>query len=348
MKKLLAALTVAMFALQGCGSSNESSVNTQSQKKDPQAITTDEASDNQSDERSVDVSAEVAAEVSEYIEQFKHRRDQLVLVFDGSQYPIEFVANNDKQMSIGFELGIAVIGFDFDQQEPIASLVLALDATTNEPPSFLISNQIEITEDDQENLVYSGTVVEQNSGAMYLVKLTFNEALLYGGTSKVKIEQDKAILKGSLGANTYIQMQQLITHHPEVTTLVLKDVEGSVDDYINMHTGRLIRAAQLTTQIPFNGEAYSGGVDLFTAGVRRIVEPRGIVGVHSWCCHNGKAANELSKDDPAHAAQVAYFREMLGDELGPQFYFFTINAANADEIHEMSEAQLTKYKLTTE
>jgi len=113
-----------------------------------------------------------------------------------------------------------------------------------------------------------------------------------------------------------------------------------------MHTGRLIRKAQLTTLIPASGDVNSGGVDLFASGFKREYGTGGKVGVHSWCCEAGKSAHLLSKDDPAHGAQLTCFREMLGNELGPEFYFFTIDAAPAESVHVMTQSELTQYLIS--
>jgi len=179
------------------------------------------------------------------------------------------------------------------------------------------------------------------------VRLVFNEALLGGGNSTLVVNGNQASLFGSLGTQTYIQIQDMINNE-NVDTLVFADIDGSVNDAINMHTGRLIRAAGLTTLMPTGGQAYSGGVDLFAAGVRRIYQSGGKLGVHSWCCSQGKPANELGVSHPAHGAQLTYFREMLGDEKGPEFYFFTINAAPFSSVHVMTAEELNRYTLITE
>lgn len=71
------------------------------------------------------------------------------------------------------------------------------------------------------------------------------------------------------------------------------------------------------------------------------------MGVHSWCCTDeGLAANEISEDDPAHGVQLTYFREMLGDQLGEEFYFFTINAADFDDMYFMTQEELARFLVT--
>jgi hypothetical protein len=179
---------------------------------------------------------------------------------------------------------------------------------------------------------------------------TFDLNLPFGaGNTTFDLDSNRAIVRGVLGSHTFDQVTYLIGAHPEIDTLVLQDVPGSVNDEVNMETGRLVREAGYTTIVPSDGEAASGGVDLFTAGVVRIVEPGGRLGIHSWCCGpNGETAAELDRDDPAHDAQLAYFTEMLGPDTGPEFYFATLQAAPFDDVHYMTAAEIARYQLTTD
>jgi len=142
---------------------------------------------------------------------------------------------------------------------------------------------------------------------------------------------------------------RFIEAHPEIDTLILHAVPGSANDEVNMETGRLIRKPGYTTIVPSDGAAASGGADLFTAGVVRIVEPGGQLGIHSWCCGpNGETAAELDRNDPAHDAQLAYFTEMLGPEIGPEFYFATLQAAPFAHVRYMTTDEIARYRLTTD
>ncbi|MCY4067836.1 MAG: hypothetical protein OXE79_01835 [Acidimicrobiaceae bacterium] len=166
-------------------------------------------------------------------------------------------------------------------------------------------------------------------------------------SSRFELDGNRAVLTGSLGRNTFRQIRHLIANHPEVDTLVLEYSDGSEDDRINVETGRLVREAGLVTVVPADGEIYSGAVDLFAAGVARFVEPGGVVGVHAWCCApDNRGADELDADDPAHEHLISFLTEMLGDELGREFYFFTIRSAPPDGIHEMTANEVAHYLLT--
>ena len=284
-----------------------------------------------------------------YVEKFKQQQAQLELQFEGKQYPISLIdiSMDDNFIIASYELGYLIVGFDFSKEEPIASLTLVEGDIESEaePDRILNGSNIEIAEQD-ENYVYSGSVIESKTQGMYSVRLVFNSSLIEAGNSTVEVVADKAFINGDLGTMTYVQINDLIQNNPEVKTLVLQQISGSINDAINMHTGRLIRSAQLTTFVPANGDVNSGGVDLFAAGFERKYEQGAKLGVHSWCCVDGKPADKLSKDHSAHGAQLTYFREILGKELGPEFYFFTLDASPFESVHVMSQAELAQYLIS--
>ncbi len=291
-------------------------------------------------------------DVAEYIEEFKYQYDQLELQIEGVPYKIRTLATDLEKNVVytKFERGFLIFGFDFEENEPINNLIVIetettdLDVALTELDAVLFGKDIDVELDD-DNAIYTGKIYN-NSTQEFNVRLLINSSAIEGGSSVMDIDGNVAALNGELGTLTYLQIQYLIDNNPEVTTLLLQVIEGSVNDDINAHTGRLIRNAQLETKVNNNSRIYSGGVDLFSAGFKRIYESGATVGVHSWCCEEGKPADKLSKDDPAHGSQLTYFREMLGDDLGPEFYFFTLNAASFDGIHVMTTDELEKYLLT--
>lgn len=330
MKKIALLMLTAILGLQGCNSSTDTS-------KKPEFVAVHQIDPSQ---------------VADYVADFKSNSLRLKLVFDNVESKINHIQNDNdsNSMILKYDKGLAVIGFDFDEDEPLPLLRL-LEGDTSDLENFeetrtLTGSDI-VIDDDDGTIIYSGMVRDEATGDIYPVSLQVNEALIGAGDSQLIINEKNAILSGTLGTSTYIQIQDML-NTTSVNTLILSNINGSDNDAINMHTGRLIRNAGLMTLMPKDGEAYSGGVDLFAAGVLRIYQEGGKIGVHSWCCtDDGKDAGQLSKDDKAHGAQLTYFREMLGDVKGPEFYFYTINAAPASGIHLMSVADMVKYTLTT-
>ena len=285
--------------------------------------------------------------VPEYIANFKESNKDIDFQFEGEKFEISFsdFDQEDKIVIAEYEFGLLIIGFDFNEQQPIASLSVYETDKNGDVQRALISSRMEITEQG-DNFIYSGNVIDKTTQGLFSVRLVLNESFFEAGNSTVKVVGTKALVNGTLGTQTYIQIDELIKNHPEVKTLELQQIDGSINDAINMHTGRLIRNAQLSTFIPANGDVNSGGVDLFAAGFNREYTVGGKVGVHSWCCVNGLSAHLLSKDAPEHGSQLTYFREILGNEIGPDFYFFTINAASSDNIHVMTQDELIKYLIS--
>ncbi len=177
--------------------------------------------------------------------------------------------------------------------------------------------------------------------------LRLNEAMFGAGTTRFEIDGSRAVLRGVLGSRTYSQLDELIQEHPEVRTIVLQEVPGSLNDEINVHTGRLLRSAGLSTLVPADGMAASGGVDLFAAGVERIAKQGARLGIHAWCCYRGRGAQEIKRGHRAHQHQEAYFGEMMGRK-GIDFYYRTLEAAPPDDVHWMTREELESSGLLTD
>ncbi|NQU47462.1 MAG: hypothetical protein HQ519_02345 [Planctomycetes bacterium] len=58
------------------------------------------------------------------------------------------------------------------------------------------------------------------------------------GTSSFELQGDVAILNGDLGSSTYRQVKYLLEEHPEVRIIHFEEVLGSVNDEVNVETGR--------------------------------------------------------------------------------------------------------------
>ncbi|WP_281557656.1 hypothetical protein [Thalassomonas sp. RHCl1] len=334
MKKLIPLVVITTMVLQACGGSGSKSNTVVGENK------------------AVEVHHIQPQDVPAYVETFKQQQAQLQLQFDGRQSAISFIDMSVENNFIlaKYSAGMVRIGFDLNGEKPVSELIF-MEGDTGDLENFetsrlLQGTAIEITEDD-DNYIYTGSAVDTQTQNSYPVRLVFNESLISGGSSTLVHEGERMTISGTLGTQTYIDMQEILNSHT-ISTLVFDSVDGSVNDAINMHTGRLIRQAGLTTLMPADGEAYSGGVDLFAAGVERKYHTGGKLGVHSWCCSAGKPANELGEEHEAHGAQLTYFREMMGAEKGPKFYFYTINAAPFNGVHIMSEAELNQYDLVTD
>lgn len=163
-------------------------------------------------------------------------------------------------------------------------------------------------------------------------------------TTEFRVEGDTVLMSGDINSKTLDQFEAVIAAHPNIKTLVELDVPGSLDDDTMIALAYRVRELGLNTHLTSSSAIYSGGVDLFLAGVRRTMEPGARIGVHSWS-DGQREAVDYPRDAPEHEQNRRYIEDMLGDDA---FYWFTIYAAPADGIHEMSAIEIERFKLLTE
>ncbi len=202
--------------------------------------------------------------------------------------------------------------------------------------------------EDEDKVIANGVFTESSTNDSIAFSYIGTGSLSGLGDSKLEIIGNEAYLSGDLGTKTYAQIKDLIENHPNVKTIVLTSISGSVNDAVNMHTGRLVHEAKLNTKVLADSEIASGAVDLFCAGENRIVEQGAQIGIHSWCCVNDLTAIELPKDHPAHKDQLNYFTLIMGAVNGPAFYYHTLSAAPFDGVHWMSDEDIKSWKVSTQ
>ena len=161
---------------------------------------------------------------------------------------------------------------------------------------------------------------------------------------KFTVKGETAYMTGVITASTPATVLQLLFEHPEVTTIEMLTVPGSIDDVANLRASLYVHKFGLNTKLNANSSVASGGTDFFLAGRQRIVEKGAKIGVHSWGGGN-VAATDVPKDDPAHEKYLNYYK-IVG--IPQAFYWYTLEAAPASDIHIMTEDEIKKYKIRTE
>ncbi|CUH43254.1 alpha/beta hydrolase [Ruegeria atlantica] len=157
------------------------------------------------------------------------------------------------------------------------------------------------------------------------------------------VQGDEIVASGAIDHTTLSAFEEITAANPETKTLVLQNIEGSVDDDANVVFSRVVRDEGFDTVVPSNGLVASGGTDLFLAGNRRTLEPGACVGVHSWGGGGYVAAN-LPENHPEHDRYLDYFNDIGVD---PAFYWFTLDAASEDEMHWMSAEEANRFNMAT-
>jgi len=224
----------------------------------------------------------------------------------------------------------------------------AISGTLDKESKLKGTATVNVIDLDNLDVEISGKISNNEDSNTKNFTFRTNESILGAGNSQIEIKGNEAYLSGDLGTVTYSQVKGLIENHPTVKTIVMTHISGSVNDAVNMHTGRLLRENGFTTKLLSDSDIASGGVDLFCAGKKRIVEKGAKIGVHSWCCTNDLTAIEIPKEHPAHQNQVEYFTMVLGSEKGPSFYFYTLQASPFDGIHYMTDEEIKKWNIATE
>ncbi len=203
-------------------------------------------------------------------------------------------------------------------------------------PVRLEGAPVDLVEELQEfDLDENGIVTQEE-----IVQLIGEE--LAGTTFEVKGEL--AIMQGVIGATTPSSVLELAFMNPEVRTIVLTNMPGSMDDVANMRAGRYIRQLGLDTHVPADSEVASGATDLFLAGRHRSSEPGARFGIHAWG-GGPVAATDLPRDHEDHLLYLDYYEEM---GIPGEFYWRTLSAAPAEGIHWMTEEELERFGFFTD
>jgi len=162
-------------------------------------------------------------------------------------------------------------------------------------------------------------------------------------TATFKVIEDKAYVNGVLGKKAHKKFMKTIKKHPNIKTLVLQEVPGSISDEWNVKTCEEVRKRGMNTYLESNSVIQSGGVDLFIAGVERFSERGAKIGVHSWR-NLKKDGKEYPPEHKEHDIFVDYFDVI---ERDTSFYWFTLRVAPADGMHFMTTEEIEKYNIVT-
>ncbi|RTR39983.1 alpha/beta fold hydrolase [Shewanella canadensis] len=156
---------------------------------------------------------------------------------------------------------------------------------------------------------------------------------------------DTVYMNGVIGSDTLEVMQTLLNSYPQIKTIVMQNVPGSMDDDTNLLASMEIRKRGIATHIPADGMVASGGTDMFLSGVKRTAEAGAKLGVHSWSDGSGKVALDYPRDHQEHVKYLDYYKAI---GIDTSFYWYTLEAAPADGIHWMTAEEIAQYGVLTE
>ena len=201
---------------------------------------------------------------------------------------------------------------------------------------------------------------------MNMIKITrslfllFSIAILFTACDKENVDADDfgifssqdsetVIIEGLIDSDIPQYWDNYIAAFPETNRMIMKDCPGSTDDDANWAAARKIRAQDIAIHLPADADIASGAVDLFLSGTTRTREAGSKIGVHAWADGAGNEATDFPVGDVEHQGAIDYYIDMgFSQEDAEAFYYFTINAAAAADIHYMTDAEIEQYKLLTE
>ena len=173
------------------------------------------------------------------------------------------------------------------------------------------------------------------AGCVLLAATGCVDSEYYRDITDTLVDGDRLYVSGTLNALTFDEIERQLKRHPELRTVVLEDIDGSIDDDVNLKTAMLIHDAGLDTFVPADGIIESGAVDLFCAGHNRIAERGARIGVHSWADDDGLEGGQVPRSSSEHDIYLDYFKAV---DCPVSFYWFTLEAAPANKRCDVDRA----------
>lgn len=167
-------------------------------------------------------------------------------------------------------------------------------------------------------------------------------------TTELTVNKNVLIMNGEINSQTPKQLKDIFKTHPDINTIVMKNIPGSLDDEANLEISSWIAKKELTIILEKDSEIASGGTDFFLAGNKRIIYNWAKIWVHSWSTMESQASN-LPKDDASHLPYIEYYQKLgFTKKQSEDFYFYTIYAAPANDIHWMTNDEIKKYNVANQ
>lgn len=173
-----------------------------------------------------------------------------------------------------------------------------------------------------------------------------NTGLRSKGIFKVLTGDTIIEMNGVIGSSSLNDFNTLYTSFPTVTTINIKNCDGSEDDQTNLLLSKKVYDIGINTHLLDNGIIASGGVDFFLSGIKRTKGTNTKIGVHSWSDGSGAQATDFAVGHANHLPYINYYVSVgFTQQLAESFYYYTINAAVASSIHWMTDAEISSYNI---
>lgn len=155
-------------------------------------------------------------------------------------------------------------------------------------------------------------------------------------------------MNGTIEDNYAAKWDELVAAYPDVNKINIKECGGSGNDDENIKLCKKVFDKKIDIHIMDNGLVASGGTDFFLAGRNRTIGSNTEIGVHSWAAGDTQA-KDLPKDDDRHEPYIELYKYYgRSEQWANDFYFFTIEAAPSDDMHNMTSEELKTWAILTE
>ena len=162
------------------------------------------------------------------------------------------------------------------------------------------------------------------------------------------INDTTAEMNGVINGSTPRNFNRLIRNYPNIKVINMLDCPGSMNDEANLQVSRTMHDKGISFHLFSTSVIASGAVDMYVGGLRRTRDAGSKIGVHSWGGEPGDPiATEYPADHEVHQLYINYYVSVgFTQQESEDFYFFTINAALADDIYWMTDTEIEQYKVT--
>ncbi len=164
------------------------------------------------------------------------------------------------------------------------------------------------------------------------------------------LDDDVTIEMNGVISNSIISdFNKMNAAFPKAKKIIMGDCPGSDDDESNLVVSKRMHDLGFEFHLKSTSKIASGAVDMYVGGVKRTREAGSKIGVHSWGADPGEPiATSYPVGHAVHLPYINYYVSVgFTQQQAEDFYYFTINAAPAESIHWMTDAEITKYNLIT-
>jgi len=157
------------------------------------------------------------------------------------------------------------------------------------------------------------------------------------------LDDRTAALVGITDSASPAHLAAMLRAYPEIAVLEFVEAPGTHDDVANMQMGHVIRDRGMETRVRRGGSVRSGAVELFLAGVRRVIDADAEFAVHGWLDYYGLGANDYPQGAPEHRRYLDYYRAMGMDAEKAQAFYSMTNSVPFEDARWLTGQEMRQW-----